>query len=134
MKENKKYIKRFLPLQLYLCCILFFVFVFFFGETPTSHQNQQRYNKLPIGIQFSFNENRCNLNPTILNNVFFMKFVGKVLVVRCIMFLFLTSLIFLLKSCSTRHSLLITLFNAQFYPDGLKAYTRNIYKQRTQVK
>jgi hypothetical protein len=27
-----------------------------------------------------------------------------------------------------------SLFNAQFYPEGLKAYTRNIYKQRTQVK
>jgi hypothetical protein len=29
---------------------------------------------------------------------------------------------------------ILTLFNAQFYPEGLKAYTRNIYKQRTQVK
>ena len=28
----------------------------------------------------------------------------------------------------------IYLFDAQFYPEGLKAYTRNIYKQRTQVK
>jgi hypothetical protein len=29
-----------------------------------------------------------------------------------------------------------SLFNAQFYPEGLKTYTctRNIYKQRTQVK
>jgi hypothetical protein len=31
-------------------------------------------------------------------------------------------------------SIIYTLFNAQFDPEGLKAYTRNIYKQRTQVK
>jgi hypothetical protein len=28
----------------------------------------------------------------------------------------------------------LTLFDSQFYPEGLKAYTWNIYKQRTQVK
>ena len=40
-------------------------------------------------------------------------------------------------SCNSKcYKALITLFNAQFYPEGLKAYTntRNLYKQRTQVK
>jgi hypothetical protein len=39
--------------------------------------------------------------------------------------------IIIFKIC---HRLDNSLFSAQFYPEGLKAYTRNIYKQRTQVK
>jgi hypothetical protein len=38
------------------------------------------------------------------------------------------------KKRNTTHFVEISLFNAQFYLEGLKAYTRNIYKQRTQVK
>ena len=38
-------------------------------------------------------------------------------------------------SSSTLTSLIISLYSMlNFTPEGLKAYTRNIYKQRTQVK
>ena len=126
--------KTFLPLQLDLCCILFLFCFFFFGETPTSHQNQQRYNKLPIGIQFSFNGNRCNLNPTILNNVFFIKFVGKVLVVRCIMFLFLTSLFFFIKILFKASLSINNFIQCSIFPRKVEGIYKEYIQTNTLVK